>query len=170
MIQVINRLQSKLPSEHKAGFSTNNNGGRFQKGGRVEVKAVTPYNKEKGMAEAAAVDNRPTIEDRRNKPYSFRRDKVAKIFRDALRDKLPLPACKRPEDADKADQPNFCPYHRMLGHTIKDCYIFKDIIERRYRNGEIQLPASVLQDPAPHTYAQINMISHKGDAKSQYYV
>ena len=93
-----------------------------------------------------------------NRTYSFRRDKVAKIFKDALRDKLPLPECKRPKEADRCDEPNFCPYHRVLGHTIENCYVFKDLIERKYRSGEIVLPQSVLQDPAPHAY--VNMAYH----------
>ena len=137
------------------------------------VNTANRSNKKKCSAEVAAVDgtsnsSKPTyrntkgpiqtLEERRSKPYSFRRDKVAKIFRDALRDKLPLPECKRPEEAGKTDAPNYCPYHRVLGHTIEDCYVFKDIIERRYKSGEIQLPASVLQDPAPHTTAQVNII------------
>ena len=46
----------------------------------------------------------------------------------------------------------------ILGHTIEDCYVFKDWVERKYRNGEIELPKSLLQDPAPHE--QVNMISH----------
>jgi hypothetical protein len=56
--------------------------------------------------------------------------KVAQIFRGALKNGLALPASKRPEDADKSDEPNFCPYHRVLGHSIEDCWVFKDWIEK----------------------------------------
>ena len=28
----------------------------------------------------------------------------------------------------KTDNPNYCMYHRMLGHPTKSCYVFKDIL------------------------------------------
>ncbi|KAH7691876.1 Retrotransposon gag domain-containing protein [Dioscorea alata] len=59
---------------------------------------------------------------RMSKKYSFRRDKVMKIFKDALKVGLQLAESKRPEEADKKDHPNFCPYHRILGHSIENCY------------------------------------------------
>jgi hypothetical protein len=61
-----------------------------------------------------------TLTQKKTKPYSFRREKVAQIFRGALKNGLDLPASKRPEDANKSDEPNFCPYHRVLGHVIED--------------------------------------------------
>ena len=67
-----------------------------------------------------------------------------------MRDGLKLPECKCLGDMTRSDDPNFCPYHRILGHTIEDCYVFKDWIEKKYRDGEIELPQSSLQDPAPH--------------------
>jgi hypothetical protein len=67
-----------------------------------------------------------TLNQKKTKPYSFRRDKVAKIFRRAVKNGLALLASKCPKDADKSDEPNFCPYHRVLGHSIEDCWVFKD--------------------------------------------
>jgi hypothetical protein len=61
-----------------------------------------------------------TLKQKKAKPYSFRKDKVAQIFRGVLKNGLALPASKRPEDADKSDEPNFCPYHRILEHSIED--------------------------------------------------
>ena len=180
LVQCVNRLQRKPPAGSQPSSSN-----RFHKGGRGDAKtiAIAGNNKKgkgKGKSKAqnltevattsAARDaSKPTygatatatLEERRSKPYSFRRDRVAKIFRDALKDNLSLPEPKRPGEVDKADQPNFCPYHRMLGHTIEDCFVFKDLIEKKYKNGDIQLPQSVLQEPAPHTYAQqANLIYH----------
>ncbi|KAH7690271.1 NAD(P)-binding domain-containing protein [Dioscorea alata] len=87
-----------------------------------------------------------------NKNYSFRRDKVHKIFKDAMREGLQLPECKRPEEQSKKDHPNYCPYHRVLGHTIEDCYVFKDWVERQYQEGKITLSKNVLSEQqAEHT-------------------
>jgi hypothetical protein len=72
---------------------------------------------------------------------------------------LALSASKRPEDADKSDEPNFCPYHRVLGHSIEDCWVFKDWVEKAYKNGEITLPMGFLQSPTSHEHA--NIISHE---------
>ena len=75
-----------------------------------------------------------------------------KIFKDVLKMDLQLSESKRPEEADKKDHPNFCPYHRILGHSIENCYVFKDWIERQYQEGNITLRKSVLLDQlAEHT-------------------
>jgi hypothetical protein len=100
-----------------------------------------------------------TLKQKKNKPYSFRRDKVAQIFRGALKNGLALPVSKRPEDTNKSEEPNFCPYHRVLGHAIEDCWVLKDRVENAYKNGEITVPKGFLQSPAAHE--QANMISHE---------
>jgi hypothetical protein len=64
-----------------------------------------------------------TLKQKKTKPYSFRRDKVAQIFRGTLKNGLALPASKRPDNAGKSDEPNFCPYHRVLEHSIEDCWV-----------------------------------------------
>jgi len=43
--------------------------------------------------------------------------------------KLKLPEIRRPEEMKKTDDPSYCLYHRMLGHPIKNCYIFKDVLQ-----------------------------------------
>jgi hypothetical protein len=100
-----------------------------------------------------------TLKQKKTKPYSFRKDKVAQIFRGAVKNGLALPASKRPEDAGKSDEPNFCPYHRVLGHSIEDCWVFKDWVEKAYKNDEITLPKGFLQSPSAHE--QANTISHE---------
>jgi Retrotransposon gag protein len=99
------------------------------------------------------------LKQKKNKQYSFRWDKVSQTFRGALKNGLALPASKRPEDADKSDEPNLCPYHRVLGHSVEDCWVFKDWVEKAYKNGEITLPKGFLQHPAAHE--QANTISHE---------
>jgi hypothetical protein len=73
-----------------------------------------------------------------------------RVAQQALKSGLTLPACKRPADIDKADDGEFFSYHRVLGHTIEDCWVFKDLIEEGYKDGTIQLLKSFQQDPAPH--------------------
>jgi hypothetical protein len=155
---------------------------RPQRGARVEAKVAFTSLKEKMVANADTQNGnsgtsgnnynkgpRPnpgggsrgfeTLKQKKTKPYSFRKDKVAQIFRGALKNGLTLPVSKRPEDADKSDEPNFCPYHRVLGHSIEDCWVFKDWVEKAYKNGEITLPKWFLQNPSAHE--QANTISHE---------
>jgi hypothetical protein len=62
-----------------------------------------------------------SLSAKRSKPYSFRKDKTTQIFEQTIRNGLPLLACKRSEDIRKAKEGDFCPYHRVLGHTIEEC-------------------------------------------------
>jgi hypothetical protein len=59
---------------------------------------------------------------KRSKPYSFQKDKTTQIFEQAIKNGLPLPACKRSEDIRKAKEGDLCPYHRVLGYTIEECW------------------------------------------------
>lgn len=65
----------------------------------------------------------PTLEERRKNPIP--KDKVKKILKDAMKNGLKLADSKRPDEMKHSDDPNFCPYHRLLGHTIEDCWVFK---------------------------------------------
>lgn len=69
--------------------------------------------------------------------YSFRQDKVMEIFQSAIRGGLELPASKRPMEMLKANYPNYSPYHRILGHPIEDCWVLKDIVERKIQRSEV---------------------------------
>jgi hypothetical protein len=93
----------------------------------------------------------PTLKARKNKLYSFLKSKTTRIFEHAMKSGLAIPICKRPADIDKASEGEFCPYHRVLGRTIKEYWVFKDLVERWCKDGTIQLPKSFQQDPAPHS-------------------
>jgi len=43
--------------------------------------------------------------------------------------RLKLPEARRLDEVGKTDNPNYCLYHRMLGHPTKSYYIFKDILQ-----------------------------------------
>lgn len=70
-----------------------------------------------------------------NIPYSFQRDSVAKLFRQALKAGLELPECKRPEESKHSGDPNYCPYHRIISHPIEDCYV----VGKEVQNGRIHI-------------------------------
>ena len=46
----------------------------------------------------------------------------------------------------------YCLYHRVLGHPIEDCYVFKDWVQKQYEEGVITLSPKVLVAiPTEHT-------------------
>jgi len=65
-----------------------------------------------------------------NRQYSFKDEHVESLFKLLNKsNRLKLPEVRRPEEVCKTDNPNYCLYHRMLGHPTKSYYIFKDIIQ-----------------------------------------
>jgi hypothetical protein len=42
-----------------------------------------------------------------------------------LKNGLKLEDSKRPEDMKNSDDPNYCTFHRLLGHIIEECWVFK---------------------------------------------
>lgn len=84
------------------------------------------------------------MEERKSQPSSFRRDTVKKIFQDAFKKGLKLEDSKRPDNMKHSDDPNYCPYHRLLGHPIEDCWVFKDWVEKKEKEGSRTLSKSVL--------------------------
>jgi len=67
---------------------------------------------------------------RANKQYSFKDEHVDSLFKLLNKsNRLKFPEARRPEELGKTDNPNYCLYHRMLGHPTKSYYIFKDILQ-----------------------------------------
>lgn len=48
-----------------------------------------------------------------------------------------MPDSKRPHEADRVGDPLYCPYHRVLGHKIQDCFALKRKIKRLINEGTI---------------------------------
>ena len=58
---------------------------------------------------------------RANMQYSFKDEHVISLFKLLYkRNKLKPPEARRPEDVGKVDDPNYCLYHRIVGHPAKN--------------------------------------------------
>ena len=67
---------------------------------------------------------------RANKQYVFKDEHVDSLFKLLNKsNRLKLPEVRRPEEVGKSYNPNYCLYHKMLGHPTKSCYVFKDIFQ-----------------------------------------
>ena len=72
---------------------------------------------------------RLTLKEREQKVYPFPDEDVSNILEQLLQLKLiELPECRRPKDMGKVDDPNYCKYHRIIGHLIQKCFVFKEQI------------------------------------------
>ena len=76
---------------------------------------------------------------------------------------ISLPDPKRPAEINKTSDPRYCPYHRIVSHPIKDCYIFKDIIEDMIRRGEIEIEGAPPKGPIASSNTT-SMIEQKDDS------
>ncbi|TYK21493.1 uncharacterized protein E5676_scaffold305G00300 [Cucumis melo var. makuwa] len=52
---------------------------------------------------------------------------------------IQLPKCKRPEQAGKMDDPNYCKYHWVISHLVDKCFVLKELILRLTREKKIEL-------------------------------
>jgi len=100
---------------------------------------------------------RLTLKERKEVKYSFDDDDVEEIFDQLLASKaITLPESKRPAEASKTNDPKYCRYHRLVSHTLQDCYILKDKIQELLNNGVLEIDSS-----ARHQSATVNMIEEK---------
>ncbi|KAG9444493.1 hypothetical protein H6P81_015833 [Aristolochia fimbriata] len=81
-----------------------------------------------------------SLEERQGKTYPFA-DANVPIMLDQLLDNqlLRLPEIKRPGDQSKSKDPNFCKYHRLVGHSTKNCFVLKDRIMELVAQGRIEI-------------------------------
>ena len=90
--------------------------------------------------------------------YHFPDADVSSILDDLLKNKLiQLPEMKRPNEADKVNDPNYCKYHRLVSHPVEKCFVLKDKIIELYKDGKIEFEEKV---------ATSNLASISMDAQS----
>ncbi|KAL0456250.1 UNVERIFIED_CONTAM: hypothetical protein Slati_0964200 [Sesamum latifolium] len=81
-----------------------------------------------------------TLKEMQARQYPFLNSDVSGIFDDLLEANLiDLPEMKRPEEAERKDDPKYYKYHRLIGHTIQDCFVFKDKVMQLARQGKLSL-------------------------------
>ncbi|KAL0439903.1 UNVERIFIED_CONTAM: hypothetical protein Slati_2473300 [Sesamum latifolium] len=72
--------------------------------------------------------------------YPFLDSDVSGIFDDLLEaNHIDLPEMKRPEEAERRDDPKYCKCYCLVGHAIQDCFVFKDKVMQLAHQGKIFL-------------------------------
>lgn len=91
---------------------------------RVQFEKSIPQSPQKiqqSVGPLAKTFSARSLEDKLNQTYSFKREAVRKIFKNLMKKSdFQLPEPKRPVDASKANDPKYCHYHRLVGHTLED--------------------------------------------------
>ncbi|XP_011625572.1 uncharacterized protein LOC105421100 [Amborella trichopoda] len=86
-----------------------------------------------------------------NKSYSFDKLMVPKLLDILLSEgMIELPMPKRPGEVRGNNKPNYCQYHRRLGHKTEECHAAKDIIQNFMDKGKLNLGPDSTRDPVPH--------------------
>ncbi|KAH0685549.1 hypothetical protein KY284_016102 [Solanum tuberosum] len=81
-----------------------------------------------------------TLKEMQGKKYPFLDSDVSEIFDELLELKLiDLPEMKQPDEDGKADDPNYCKYHKLVSHPLEKCFFFKDRVIRLVNENKIFL-------------------------------
>ncbi|KAA0040811.1 retrotransposon gag protein [Cucumis melo var. makuwa] len=100
---------------------------------------------------------RPTLRERQKKVYPFPDSDVADMLEQLIEKQLiQLPKCKRPEQAGKVDDPNYCKYHRVISHHVEKCFVLKELILKLTRENKIELD---IDEVAQTNHVAVNMTS-----------
>ena len=74
------------------------------------------------------------------KKYPFLDSDDSEIFDELLELKLiDLPEMKRPDEAEKIDDPNYCKYHILVSNPLEKCFVFKNRVMRLVNENKIIL-------------------------------
>ncbi|GAA0138807.1 hypothetical protein LIER_00481 [Lithospermum erythrorhizon] len=83
---------------------------------------------------------RLTLKEMQAKKYPFFESDIPGMFEELLKEnliELLEPNC--PEEANRSIEPNYYKYHRVLGHPIEKCFVFKEKVIDLARQGAILL-------------------------------
>ena len=97
------------------------------------------------------------LKERQENFYPFPDSDVADMLEQLLEKQLiQLPECKRPKQAEKVDDPNYCKYHRVISHPVGKCFVLKELIIKLAREKKIKLD---MDEVAQTNHVAIEMTS-----------
>ncbi|TYK11760.1 retrotransposon gag protein [Cucumis melo var. makuwa] len=99
----------------------------------------------------------PTLRERQKKVYPFPDSDVADMLDQLIEKQLiQLSECKRPEQAEKVDDPNYCKYYQVISHLVEKCFVLKELILKLTRENKIELDTDKV---AQTNHVAVNMTS-----------
>ena len=124
--------QVSAKNDNKESMSVNVSPAKFTTNKGVKQNMRTTFQ--------ARSNQKSTLREMQGKKYPFLDSDVSEIFDELLELKLiDLPEMKRPDEAGKTDDPNYCKYHRLVSHPLEKCFVFKDRVMRLANENKIIL-------------------------------
>ena len=124
--------QVSAKNDNKESMSVNVSPAKFTTNEGVKQNVRTTFQ--------ARSNQKSTLREMQEKKYPFLDSNVSEIFDELLELKLiDLPEMKRPDEAGKTDDPNYCKYHRLVSHPLEKCFVFKDRVMRLANENKIIL-------------------------------
>ncbi|XP_074315668.1 uncharacterized protein LOC141651875 [Silene latifolia] len=139
---------SKAPSEKKEFKKTDKGFKSMGKeamvvetsGSPVKISSRPKFEKKKESYAYNYQQNKPTLKELQAKKYPFPDSDLSGMLDDLLEKKvIQLPESKRPDQANKTSDPNYCRYHRLVSHPLEKCITLKEKIMQLFRDGKIIL-------------------------------
>ena len=80
-----------------------------------------------------------SLKEKQKQKYHFLDSNVSSMLDELLKSKLiQLPESKRPKEANRVNDPNYCKYHRLISHPIEKCFVLKDKIMELHKKGKVE--------------------------------
>ncbi|KAL9224979.1 hypothetical protein vseg_000953 [Gypsophila vaccaria] len=106
----------------------------------VKISAKPKYKKKKEAYTKGYNLDGPTFEELQAMEYPFPDSDLPGMLDDLLEKKiLQLPKSKRPNQAHRVNDPNYCQYHRLVSHPVEKCITLKEKIMQLANDGKIIL-------------------------------
>lgn len=81
-----------------------------------------------------------SLRERQETQYPFLDYDFLPMYDELLKhDLIDFPETRWLHEASKFDDPNYCKYHRLVGHPIEKCFVFKDKMMEFTRDGKFEL-------------------------------
>ena len=108
----------------------------------VPIKINSKSEKKREMKSTTATQSqekkKTSLKERQERKYPFADSDVSRMFDELLEANLiELLEMKCLDEANQVNDPNYCKYHRLIGHPVEKYFVFKDKIMELQKRGEI---------------------------------
>ncbi|KAM1444030.1 hypothetical protein ACFX2I_040231 [Malus domestica] len=96
----------------------------------IKISSKTKLKEIKRSGPHRAQDRyKSTLRELEQKVYLFPDSDMDVMLDDLLEKKvIELPKCKRPEEMNRANDPKYCKYYRIVSHPVGKCFVLKELI------------------------------------------
>ncbi|KAH9622222.1 hypothetical protein KSS87_023701, partial [Heliosperma pusillum] len=106
----------------------------------VQISTKPKYEKKKEAYTKDFKRDKPTLKELQSKKYPFPDSDLSGMLDDFLEKKvIQFPESKRPDQANRTNDSNYCQYHRLVSHPLEKCITLMEKIMQLVKDGKIIL-------------------------------